>query len=314
MKILYLSRDSDFLNTMLDDDLVGALSKNVKIRMLSAVSQIGSTLRHKKYNIKKLSKDFDAIIISCFATDYSSWENIEEVSIPKLMIQGDPATIKKEQIQFALKANVDIILCPFHNWTSYLNKITGIPTIWFPNYVDINQINNITHNKRINKNNDVLWSPSKCNFYPIRYDMTETNFLNKEKIKSFPIGRGKGDRKRLTYEDYLFKIMCSKLFVFDGTMYNYSIVKYFEGMGCKTCVVATKPIDSEFLHFVPDENFVEITKHNYKRKIKYYLANNEERKIIAKNGYVAIKKYHTSDIRAKQLLKIIETLIRNKNN
>lgn len=58
-------------------------------------------------------------------------------------------------------------------------------------------------------------------------------------------------------------------------------------------------------HFIPGEDIVLYDSiPDLLSKIEYYLAHDAERKQIAQNGYDKIKKYHTYDIRLKQMLEM----------
>jgi len=56
-------------------------------------------------------------------------------------------------------------------------------------------------------------------------------------------------------------------------------------------------------------NFVEVDIDNYMEKVRYYLDNEKERRRIANNAYAMVRKYHSSDMRAKQLIGYLEELL-----
>jgi spore maturation protein CgeB len=76
-------------------------------------------------------------------------------------------------------------------------------------------------------------------------------------------------------------------------------------MASKTLVCSSLPFDNLENYFVPDSNFVLINENDFVDKIIYYLEHEDERKKIVENAYEIIIKYHTSEIRAKQLVDII---------
>ena len=63
----------------------------------------------------------------------------------------------------------------------------------------------------------------------------------------------------------------------------------------------------EFLdYFVPDEDFVFYSDYSeLMDKVEYYLANEEERKQIARNGHDKVKKYHTFEDRIRDILEVV---------
>lgn len=123
--------------------------------------------------------------------------------------------------------------------------------------------------------------------------------LNRQTSKLFDKGEIVGRR----YADVL---ALSKVFIFGTSIFKYPLLKFPEAMACGTCVMADVPLGAEEFHLEPDWNFVAITESNWKRKLKYYLTHDEERKQIAQRGYETVMKYHTTEIRAKQLVDWLE--------
>ena len=70
--------------------------------------------------------------------------------------------------------------------------------------------------------------------------------------------------------------------------------------------MADMPLGAEEVHLVPDWNFVAITEKNWQKRLKYYLSHDEEREEIAQRGYETVMKYHTADIRARELVDWLE--------
>jgi spore maturation protein CgeB len=79
-------------------------------------------------------------------------------------------------------------------------------------------------------------------------------------------------------------------------------------MACNTLVMATMPKDGKDLHFVPGKNFVEVNRSNFVEKIRYYLKHDDERHQIALRGMQTVKKYHTVQKRANQLMTYLESI------
>lgn len=115
--------------------------------------------------------------------------------------------------------------------------------------------------------------------------------------------------RHLVGERYARALSASKIFIFGTSVFNYPLLKFFEGMACKTCVMADTPLHAEELHLVPDWNFVAINRRNWKEKLKYYLENDDEREEIAQRGYETVMKYHTSDVRAREVVDFLREYI-----
>lgn len=103
-------------------------------------------------------------------------------------------------------------------------------------------------------------------------------------------------------EQYANALSRSKVFIFGTSVFKYPLLKFPEGMACRTCVMADTPLTAEEMHLVPDWNFVDVNIKNWKSKLKYYLTHDEERQEIATRGYETVMKHHTTDIRARQLV------------
>lgn len=113
----------------------------------------------------------------------------------------------------------------------------------------------------------------------------------------------KGD---IAGERYFRILSASKVSVIGCSSYRYFVQKFPEIMGCGTLAVSSPPMDCDLLHLKPDHNFVEINKDNWKEKILYYVEHDEEREQIAKRGLETIRKYHTSEVRARQVYEFLE--------
>lgn len=112
--------------------------------------------------------------------------------------------------------------------------------------------------------------------------------------------------KHYVGDKYVDIINRSKLFVFGTSVFKYPLLKFPEAMACRTCVAADTPLGAAELHLIRNWNYVEINENNWADKIDYYLKHPNEREEIAQRGYETFLKYHTTDIRAKQLVEFLE--------
>lgn len=157
-------------------------------------------------------------------------------------------------------------------------------------------------------------------YYPLRQLMWDElpSLANKEGwktlIRDTPPGKALDKNiSRLAKEGYFVgekyatALALSKVFLFGTSSFKYPLMKFYEGMACGTCVVADVPLSAEELHLIPDWNFVAVDKSNWKEKLKYYVKHDGEREEIAQRGYETVMKYHTAEVRAKQLVRFLET-------
>lgn len=98
----------------------------------------------------------------------------------------------------------------------------------------------------------------------------------------------------------------SKSTTFDSSIYKYPLVRYWEAMACKCLVLADTPLTAEDIHLRPGHNFVEVSVNNWGEKLEYYLENDSERERVIDRGYETVMKYHTAEIRARQLVDFLE--------
>jgi spore maturation protein CgeB len=97
----------------------------------------------------------------------------------------------------------------------------------------------------------------------------------------------------------------AKIFFTCDSIYKYPVNKYFEVLACKTLLLASDSPELYDLGFRSGDNFVAINKHDFLEKAEYYLRNDDERKRIANNGYMLVRKRHSTATRAKELTKMI---------
>ena len=135
--------------------------------------------------------------------------------------------------------------------------------------------------------------------YPFRMKICE--YLNNE--KKGPIV---ASDKKLAIETYVHYLNRAKISPFCSSIYKYVLAKYWEGMFCKTLVMADQPMEVPGTLLRSGYNYVEISTKNFKREIDYYLEHEDERNTIIENAYSYVVQYHTSDIRARQFKEIIE--------
>ena len=165
------------------------------------------------------------------------------------------------------------------------------------------------------KKYDVSLLGSSSSFYILRQEILKdlSNLAKKNNwkllLRGRPLNRSISHNLKaggIVGYKYAEALALSKTLIFGAIRTGGHVKKYFEGMASRTCVLANTPVMAEELHFRPGWNFVEINKDNWKEKLKYYLKHDEERETIAQRGYETILKYHTNDIRARQIITFLE--------
>lgn len=115
--------------------------------------------------------------------------------------------------------------------------------------------------------------------------------------------------KALIGVNYAKEINKAKIFLTDDSIYNYPIAKYFEVAACNTLILGSGSEELRDLGFIDKKTMVEINEDNFLKKAKYYLENEKERKVIAKEGYDMVRKYHRTKDRVREFVDCISIFI-----
>jgi spore maturation protein CgeB len=255
----------------------------------------------------------DVILVDHYWGVARRWKNLYKIEIPKVAIISDPHHKPLEKINFIRKNRIELALFVIkHSIKAFKDRI-DCSVGWLPWSVDTSVFRDYGFKRKY----DVTFLGSVNPYYPLRQRILETlskipniNFFTKK----HPGQWGLNPRKHLIREKYAKVITQSKILIFGTSILNYPVSKFFEGMACNTLVMAPMPLDGEDLHFHPGFNFVEINKENFVEKIKYYLRHENERQEIAKRGVETVKRYHTVEIRAKQLVDYLTNIIGHSSN
>ncbi len=110
----------------------------------------------------------------------------------------------------------------------------------------------------------------------------------------------------LVGKNYANALSRSKTFIFGNSIYRYPLLKIVEGWMSGTCIVCDQPLTWERMHMETDKNYVRINVKNWRVKLKAILDNESARARIAQKGYETAMKYHTAEVRARELLNFLE--------
>lgn len=296
------------------------------------------------WNAKDIVKEFDpdAIVIGVNNTVHRSIFNLEKVKCLKIMFSDDPHNWLERKAKFMNKAKIDIML--MMNYGKYYGKPENYPHWWlhpyklypessprppeiyggrmsiadkyqrqlkykckfifFPESVNINFFKDYGFPRTC----DVFNSGShSLTVYPLRSKIYRT--LSRRPDINCCI------HPRFAFNNWLNyakAIANSKILITGLGLFHYTSARFTQAMASKTLVLAPQPFDSLDNHFIPDETFVEINENDFVEKVLYYLENETERNRIIHNAYKAVLKYHTCEIRSKELLNIIKEAMKWK--
>jgi len=252
----------------------------------------------------------DVIILDAYWPPCCQWSNLDKIKIPKVLLVSDPQEAPLDKIEYINRNNIDLALFAYkHNISGFEDKINS-KIGWLPWSVNTN----VFKPYGLDRKYDItLLGSMNPNVYPLRTKIRDE--LYKHSNIQFFTQKGPSSswnlnpKKVLIRESYARIISQSKIFIFDTSIYNYAVGKFYEGMACETLVMAPIPFNSIELHFQPNYNFVPIDEYNFIEKIEYFLLHEAEREEIARRGYETVTKYHTTEIRAERLVDYLEEII-----
>lgn len=237
------------------------------------------------------------------------WKNLQKVTVPKVMYFNELRSAIPERINYVNRNKIDMTLWGTHHIMNQHKKslFKGHIAKWCPWSVNIN----IFRPYKRERMYDVAVLGSMM-YYPERQKIRETLSWRPD-IRVFNRVRpGRGfhldPKKELIHESYARAIARSKMLIFNAPK-GAALKKYYEGMACKTLVLAPIPTDAKKLHFGAERNFVAINENNFVEKVLFYLKNEKERKRIAMNGYRTVRKHHSCQVRAKQIIESMKELM-----
>jgi hypothetical protein len=205
-------------------------------------------------------------------------------------------SVDKNNIKYIFNCYRDMFI---KTYPQLVNKMR-----WLPHHVDLNVFRDFDLPKDIPM---LMMGAVKNTYYPLRYKILQTLKGNPDFVYHPHPGYRDTDEKegKFVREKYAMEINRAKIFFTCDSIYKYPVNKYFEVLACKTLLLASDSPELYDLGFRSGDNFVAINKHDFLEKAEYYLRNDDERKRIANNGYMLVRKRHSTATRAKELTTMI---------
>ncbi len=261
-----------------------------------------------EYDVLKIVEKEQPDVIMLGNNQYA-FKGLNLIDTPKALKCTDPWANIERHIQFVKANSVKLILmnynCATPEYQKYLSDVEIKP---FPHTLNTN----LFYPSNIKKDIDVCCVGEGCpDTYPLRNVIY--NNITKMGIKAFVTGA-----HTLSFADYVKTIQRSKIFAFGNVNRKvgqsnrliFPMAKIYEIMGCQTLCMMDCPTEYDELHFYPYVNFVEISKVNFEEEIRHYLKESKEREEIARRGYETVIKYHTVEVRSRELYENLEAIAR----
>lgn len=180
---------------------------------------------------------------------------------------------------------------------------------WLPHWVNTDIFKDYDLPRDINW----LMMGKMASYYPLRMRMYQT-MKNKPGFvcHSHPGYRNINDQeesKIYVGERYAREIARSKMFLTCDSIFHYPIIKYYEVLACNTLLLAPASKELRDLGFIPGVHYVAVNRNNFLARAKYFLKHEQGRLKIAEEGCRMVQNRHTVEIRARQLLDMINEII-----
>ena len=116
--------------------------------------------------------------------------------------------------------------------------------------------------------------------------------------------------KRVVHQKLIRCINTSKITLTSNNIFKSLSMRYTETLACGGFLMADEPEDLSYVGLVDGEHLV-IYKgiEDLKRKVKYYLTHEKERKKIARQGMDFVRKYHSCETRVSEMMNIINEVL-----
>lgn len=154
----------------------------------------------------------------------------------------------------------------------------------------------------------IITTGAMTSFYPLRTLMHDKLRKERLKYKNYPHSGVNFGHNGFVREKYAQAISEAKMLASCGGVYHLFFNKVIEAMSCGTAYVGEKGYGFDQLGFKDGENYIEVTKDNFMEKIKYYINNEKELKLIIDNGRNLFLERHAIEKRAIDFAKLADEI------
>jgi hypothetical protein len=264
-------------------------------------------------DLKRLSCDCDvALIASNEFFGQLNWHDAQFIKCPKVLYMADLHYRPHRNIPVIKKSGFDKILFVYKSNMDWWKRAVSGNVGWLPHSVNADVFKDYCEPKKydvVSAGN--LWRGA----YPFR-NLINDAFSGSSNIHyAFPKHPQQTMTRRIfnqdpaknccVYENYARFLNSSRLFVFDSSIHNYALAKYFEGMAAQTLVLAPTPKDASELGFEAGVHYVKISEKDFVEKTKFCLTHREDCLAITQAARGLMLERHSTVKRAEQLRSIL---------
>ncbi len=258
----------------------------------------------------KITPDF-ILIWEYFETKSSAVTGLSELSIPYAISLHDLHCDTESRIELIRSEKIKNIISIYRDAFYEMYPDFTDNMYWFPHHANTN----IFKDYKLPKDINYLLMGEVNSYYPLRQKILKTmNGKPGFVYHPHPGYRNFSQNERiLVRKRYAREINRAKIFFTCDSILHYPVSKYYEIPACKTLLLAPTSKEIENLGFIPGVHFVDINEDNFVEKAEYYLTHEKERMKIAKQGYKMVRKRHSTEQRAADLVEIINKIINSDN-
>ena len=128
-------------------------------------------------------------------------------------------------------------------------------------------------------------------------------------LKGAPKGRSASrkidilyDKGAIVGERYVETLGRSKVMVAGSSVYKYPLLRYFEGMACKTAVVGDGSAMLDRCGLRNVHEFWQSSRKSWVYDVRTLLRDEAFREFMVEKAYKAVFENHSAEVRAKQML------------
>jgi Glycosyl transferases group 1 len=250
----------------------------------------------------------DFILLNDYKPEYRPFiRGLKDLSIPHGILMHD-LHYKLSKRNFLIhQENPALIFCHYRDaFRKWLPEHTS-RLVWFPHHVP----SEIFHSYHVPKDIPLLLIGATFpHIYPLRHKISKHFYRDARFVQRSHPGYGVV-KKGLTGESYAQEISRASIFLTCDSIHHFPLLKYFEVLACGTLLAAPSSQELTDLGFIDGKTFVAINETNFKEKVEYYLQNEALRNQIVKNGLALIQQRHTTEIRAREMIHVIQQFLQH---
>ena len=243
--------------------------------------------------------NYDYIICDAmFLWMFEDWDNIHIQTA--IIIEDQHGKVPERQIQHAIKYSHTVIhRYKFNKFHTDLSK--KVKTIWLPHSVNINNFKDYG----LRKEYGVLSTGLLANIYKTRSAVADS-LKDREYFKRIERPLDYKKEQWPIQDGYSKELNKAWMSVCCSSILQYPVMKFFEIPASGSILYSDYLPELKELGFVPDKNMIQVNLNNIQGQVETLLKDEKRMQKVSAAGFKLIHDRHTNDIRAQELLHIIE--------